>query len=333
MIEHRLGDATILVGDVRDGLATLPAASVHCVVTSPPYWGLRDYGVSGQLGLESSPDEYVSSLVEVFRDVRRVLRDDGTCWLNLGDSYAQNGTAGLRSKDLCGIPWRVAFALQADGWLLRQDIIWQKPSPMPESMKDRCTKAHEYIFLLAKQPRYFFDWVALRERGLADKRIVRRSVWRISPAPYPEAHFATFPPELPRLCITAGTSELGVCSACGAQAVRRIERRRLYCERKNNYVKRTGAKGTGNCISGCVDGVDIQTVGWDTPCSCGAPLTKATVLDPFLGSGTTAAVALSLGRAAIGCELNPEYATMAENRIRAAASESPLFLGDTLAAE
>ena len=184
----------ILIGDALEILRTLEAKSVQTCVTSPPYWGLRDYGVGGQLGLEKTPQEFVGNLVSVFREVRRVLKDDGTLWLNLGDSYAakdknrsinqatQSSTlaggkvtqtqilvqqskivGGLKSKDLCGIPWRVAFALQADGWYLRQDIIWHKPNPMPESVRDRCTKAHEYIFLLSKSPKYFFDIQAIAE--------------------------------------------------------------------------------------------------------------------------------------------------------------------------
>ena len=171
----------LLQGDCLQQLATLPAASVQCCVTSPPYWGLRDYGTAGQLGLEATPDEYVANMVAVFREVWRVLRDDGTLWLNLGDSYASGGRStrdpgqsklhpaqakgmrrpadgeGIKPKDLVGIPWRVAFALQADGWWLRQDIIWHKPNPMPESVTDRCTKAHEYIFLLTKQAKYYYD--------------------------------------------------------------------------------------------------------------------------------------------------------------------------------
>lgn len=185
---------TVHIGDCRDVLPTLPAQSVHCVVTSPPYWGLRDYGVTGQLGLEPTPEEYVANLVAVFREVRRVLRDDGTAWLNLGDSYAADGRGtgwnrvetspkqrtnhgsyfrdairpqhGLKPKDLVGIPWRVAFALQADGWYLRSDIIWSKPNPMPESVTDRPTKSHEYVFLLSKGARYYFDADAVREPSI-----------------------------------------------------------------------------------------------------------------------------------------------------------------------
>jgi hypothetical protein len=189
----------LLIGDCRERLRELEAQSAHCCVTSPPYFGLRDYGHDGQIGLEETPDAFVAQMVEVFREVRRVLRDDGTLWLNLGDSYANDGkwggstggkhvsslhgdsgvgrqkrSTGLKPKDLIGIPWRVAFALQADGWYLRQDIIWAKPNPMPESVRDRCTKAHEYVFLLSKGPRYYFDTEAIAE-GLAEASIARLS--------------------------------------------------------------------------------------------------------------------------------------------------------------
>jgi DNA modification methylase len=302
----------VLIGDCRDVLCTLPDESVHCVVTSPPYWGLRDYGCAGQIGLEPSYADFVAQMVAVFRDVRRVLRGDATLWLNLGDSYAggsianstrpgnpdKNGGAsnrnglgavsGLKPKDLCGIPWRVAFALQADGWWLRQDIIWSKPNPMPESVTDRCTKAHEYLFLLTKSERYYFDQDAIAEpavraglvlhsygTGAKDRADVseandrrtriglanwnqaqpdtrnKRSVWEVCTAPYAEAHFATFPPALIEPCIMAGCPKGG------------------------------------------------------------------TVLDPFGGAGTTALVADRLGRNAILIELNPDYAAMAEHRIKA----------------
>tara|TARA_B100000686_G_scaffold153767_1_gene161221 strand:+ start:128 stop:1096 length:969 start_codon:yes stop_codon:yes gene_type:complete len=301
-------------GDCLQVLKELPAESVHCVVTSPPYWGLRDYGTDGQLGLEETPEQHVSKMVEVFSEVRRVLRTDGTLWLNYGDSYSggktgradtsgddaerrakqygsgtgpgngpreykQRATApGLKPKDLCGIPWRVAFALQADGWYLRQDIIWHKPNPMPESVTDRCTKAHEYIFLLTKAARYHYDADAIKEAAeragsihgggnktdagrndidrntrpvctnpVANTRN-RRSVWTISTAAYPGAHFATFPPKLIEPCIMAGCPEGG------------------------------------------------------------------TVLDPFLGSGTTGAVAQKNGCKFIGIELNEEYLQLAVKR-------------------
>ena len=272
----------IIQADVIAGLAALEDQSVQCVVTSPPYWGLRDYGVEGQIGLEKTPEEYVQRMVEVFREVRRVLRDDGTVWLNIGDGYNANTGAGfngnkrldkknrdtvmdrpswLKPKDMVGIPWRLAFALQADGWYLRSDIIWSKPNPMPESVTDRPTKAHEYVFLLTKRARYFYDADAVREdhtsygdyerrknklklgntdhprsdlhcdkKGFRDRKEYyspngrnRRTVWEIATQPTPEAHFATFPEALVEPCIKAGTSERGCCSVCGAPWVRVVE--------------------------------------------------------------------------------------------------------------
>lgn len=306
----------ILTGDCRETLKTLPDQSVHCCVTSPPYFGLRDYGCKNQIGLEQTPDAFVEELVSVFREVKRVLRNDGTLWLNLGDSYARQGgrestqgrhwdgreadpgamhntrhasDIGLKPKDLIGIPWRVAFALQADGWYLRQDIIWHKPNPMPEPVTDRCTKAHEYIFLLTKRERYFYDAEAIKvdassatikrnkhgfngafkgqfrgtpgEERFQNGRPIespefgkggkanRRSVWTVNTKPYKGAHFATYPPELIRPCILAGCPKGGL------------------------------------------------------------------VLDPFGGSGTTAAVANEEGRDAILCELNPEYIPLINKRI------------------
>ena len=218
---------TVLEGDSRTVLATLPEASVQCCVTSPPYFGLRDYGHNGQIGLEATTDDYVAEMVALFREVRRVLKDDGTLWLNLGDSYAGSGKGpsqslsaeardmthtmhtafvpdGLKPKDLIGIPWRVAFALQADGWYLRSDIIWHKPNPMPESVTDRPTKAHEYVFLLTKSARYYYDAAAIAEPSIDDTRNAR-TVWSITTQPYKGAHFATMPPELARRCIFAGS--------------------------------------------------------------------------------------------------------------------------------
>jgi DNA modification methylase len=313
----------IIEGDCRDVLRTLPAESVHCCVTSPPYFGLRDYGVEGQMGLESSPDEFVAGMVAVFAEVRRVLRDDGTLWLNIGDSYAANrgyqveqtkggpkhGPAqavsgrgqkaadyGVKPKDLIGIPWMLAFALRADGWYLRQDIIWSKPNPMPESVTDRCTKAHEYLFLLTKSPRYYYDVAAIKEpsvdlEGSAaryrssfggekaeamtaaeaegagsrthpigmrvfDGTRNKRSVWTVATQPFKEAHFATFPPALIEPCILAGCPEGG------------------------------------------------------------------TVLDAFGGAGTTGLVAARLQRDAVLIELNPSYAAIARRRIH---GDAPLF--------
>jgi len=300
----------ILHGDVIEKLKELETGTVQCVVTSPPYWGLRNYQVEKQLGLEKTPEEYVEKMVEVFRQIKRVLKHDGTVWLNLGDSYAGGGRnsgnslentsdkqktqihsmsvgkaivpQGLKPKDLVGIPWRVAFALQADGWYLRQDIIWHKPNPMPESVTDRCTKSHEFIFLLTKSAKYKFNQLLedLKPSTFKDKRLFtkdfteqrrdrnypgnaqqgsgmlkptngqanKRSVWTVATKPYKEAHFAVFPPKIPELCIKAGSKE------------------------------------------------------------------GDTVLDPFFGSGTTGWVAQRLGRQWIGIELNEEYIKIANKR-------------------
>lgn len=297
----------VFFGDCRDTMRQLASegVKVQTCVTSPPYFGLRDYGHPGQLGLEPTPDEYVSNMVEVFRCVRDLLADDGTLWLNLGDSYAgsanNGGTTsktmqgtqaatgrnlptkrgdGIKQKDLLGIPWRVAFALQADGWYLRQDIIWSKPNPMPESVTDRCTKAHEYIFMLTKRERYYYDHEAIKEpanpANYRERATVRqtppgqtrqgnlgakrgevlcetrnkRSVWTVATKPYSGAHFATFPPDLIEPCILAGAPAGGI------------------------------------------------------------------VLDPFFGSGTTGQVCQQLGRQWIGCELNPAYEDLQLERTR-----------------
>lgn len=318
---------TIFNKDCIEGLKELPDASVNCCVTSPPYFGLRDYGNDGQIGLEATPDEYVAKMVDVFRGVKRVLKDSGTLWLNLGDSYGayggdtyhgfneryhgngggnskQNNTlngikeikleTGLRPKNLLGIPWRVAFALQANGWYLRQDIIWHKPNPMPESVTDRCTKAHEYIFLLSKSQRYYYDYEAIRYpmleasiqrnqsgwNGNEDRSWVsgkqnnmskylgsakakeaeyanKRSVWTVTTKAFKEAHFATFPEDLIVDCIKAGCPEGGI------------------------------------------------------------------VLDPFMGAGTTALVSRKLNRNYVGFELNPDYIKIAEKRLH---NEIGLFI-------
>ena len=312
-------------GDCRDTMRKWASegVKVQTCVTSPPYFGLRDYGHDGQIGLEQTPEQYIAAMVEVFQCVKDVLADDGTLWLNIGDSYAaqrggthmpaqtvaggvggkgddkafrgmgdekrgaahRNASAiGLKHKDLIGIPWMLAFALRADGWYLRQDIIWHKPNPMPESVRDRCTKAHEYIFLLSKSDRYFFDNEAMREKAVTNLPIVdkssrsrhrlestasgregkdgygsigavapgmrnRRSVWTVATRPYKGAHFATFPTALIEPCILAGS-------------------------RPNDIV-----------------------------------------LDPFMGSGTTAQVAIQHGRQYLGCELNPEYSALQQERI------------------
>lgn len=364
-------------GDVLTRLREMPAESVQCVVTSPPYWGLRDYGTPGQIGLEPTPEAYVAKMVEVFAEVRRVLRRDGTLWLNLGDSYATgagsvgncpgggdqgerwNGPTtqpnrmrlpGLKPKDLVGIPWRVAFALQADGWYLRSDIIWSKPNPMPESVTDRPTKAHEYLFLLAKAERYFFDADAVREpdKGqdharavldgqpslnpsggvLSPHRGIRtlegrngsgrniRSVWTIATQPFHEAHFATFPEKLVEPCIKAGTSEKGCCAECGAGWIRQTETTYSNWADGNNNGKAEGRDPRR--------AHDVKTTGWSPACTHNAPTTPCLVLDPFAGSGTVGVVALRLGRSFLGIELKPEYAEMARRRIY---DDAPLLNG------
>jgi site-specific DNA-methyltransferase (cytosine-N4-specific) len=222
----------VIVGDVRKVLQGFPDGLFQTCVTSPPYWGLRDYGVSGQIGAETDMREYVKDLVTVFREVRRVLADDGTFWLNIGDSYTSGGRTwrdadaknkgrgmsyradtpeGLKPKDLVGIPWRLAFALQDDGWYLRTDIIWNKPNCQPESVKDRPTRSHEFIFLFSKSEKYFYDHEAIKERALDPKQKSknRRTVWNINTEPYPGSHFAVYPRELVRLCIKAGSKEGG----------------------------------------------------------------------------------------------------------------------------
>lgn len=292
--EDMQGSATIFAGDCVESMRRMDADSIHCAVTSPPYWGLRDYGADGQIGLERTAGDYLARMVEVFREVRRVLRPSATLWLNIGDTY--------RDGQLCGIPWRLAFALQEDGWRLRQEIIWSKPSPMPSSVRDRCTTAHESVFMLTKSRRYFYDAKAIGEpyaEGIGRDRLAcpkaavargssegtrmrsafyargwrnRRSVWTIASQNYRGAHFAVMPAPLVEPCILAGTNAAGCCGECG------------------------------------------------TPfdCKCGAARVPCTVFDPFAGSGTTLAVAIANGRSAIGCELNRDYIALAEARIEEA---------------
>lgn len=501
---EQIGDCTLYLGDCLEVLKTLPDASVHCCVTSPPYFGLRDYGMDGQIGLEETPGAFIEKMTEVFREVRRVLRDDGTAWVNMGDSYAgsragpqgESGAManrsvaaarcrqaseeqvvrgkrdakrwgggniphgnGIKPKDLIGIPWRLAFALQDDGWYLRQDIVWSKPNPMPESVRDRCTKAHEYIFLLSKGARYYFDQEAISE-PLAGSSIERlsqdlehqhgssrahaegksngpmkavkrsgnkerkpgaqrgcpkntgsnvcgsvpwegstrnkRSVWTVGTHPFKEAHFATFPEKLIEPCILAGCPG-AVCAHCGTAPImakpncgcyppflpgdfeiietptgtactedpsllvgraghsrprgdnegrRPITRyeQRIYAaqlitspHRKDmerevgpsflHYIRndKSGARPVPQEIlnkwidKGWIAAVEIPEV-------AGMQLRRGTVLDPFMGSGTTGAVAARLGRKSIGIELNPDYLDIAMRRIAAAQEQPDMFL-------
>lgn len=353
--------------------------SVHCVVTSPPYWSLRDYGVSGQVGLESTPEDYIANLVDVFREVRRVLRDDGVCWLNLGDTYALDSkwggspgwrqtaeiagagasrrrrASGLRDGNLIGIPWRVALALQDDGWILRAEVIWSKRSPMPESVKTRPTRSHEQVFLLTKSQGYFYDWFAVTEKATqksAGNGYVRpermswgergpsvsaegyerrnlRTVWTLSSHPFKGGHFAAFPPKLVIPCVKAGTSEHGCCPRCGAQWVREVKKERVptrpavaskvYLEPPVNQD--SPVRSHAGDICGNRDPqrhvTRYVTAGWNPGCECGeSSKTPAVVLDPFGGAGTTPLVAESLGRVGLATELSHEYCLMAEERIR-----------------
>ncbi len=371
------GIASLYLGDVRDVPAGLPEHSVHTCVTSPPYWGLRDYGIDRQLGLEPTPETYIENMVQVFRAVWRVLRDDGTLWLNLGDSYASNWPSpnrrnvidnavsagkradrrphignGLKEKDLVGIPWRVALALQADGWYLRSDIIWSKPNPMPESVTDRPTKAHEYLFLLSKQPRYYYDAEAIREPvtestllrlnqdiesqigstrfigktngnmktvGTPDGRN-KRTVWDIPTQGYSEAHFATFPEKLVEPCILAGTSEHGVCPECGAPWERVVKIREEYKEWATTQ-RYYGEGGKGSAFREAKSNSTLvpqkaDTTGWQPTCVHDLEPMSATVLDPFVGSGTTSVVANRLGRRSIGIDISEEYLALATKRIQ-----------------
>ena len=412
-------DINILQGDCIESLKKLEDQSINTCITSPPYWGLRDYGTAewdggdincdhvanpnatkkmgneefnknrpsrestktkgyyekecpkcgavrkdSQLGLEETPDEFANNLVKVFREVKRVLRDDGTVWLNLGDSYSSGGrttttnqslrgdkdygvtrpkpSEGIKPKDLIGIPWRVAFALQQDGWYLRQDIIWHKPNPMPESVKDRCTKAHEYIFLLSKNVKYYFDNDAIKEdakypqgpnspqsikkgkgefgmdtRGglskigaLAKKN--KRSVWTVTTKPFKGAHFATFPKDLIEPCVLAGCPEK-MCCECGTPYKRQMQKTGEFQRRWSKTI--ATAEGSPHEGQSSMQNI-YEDLGLQKQCDCQTNETKAgTVLDPFGGSGTTGIVAAQHNRNAVLLELNQEYIDLAKARI------------------
>jgi DNA modification methylase len=364
-------------------LKALPSNYVNCAVTSPPYWGLRNYGIDGQIGLEPTMHAFIDRMVVLFREVRRVLRDDGTLWLNLGDSYAGSGKGGnpegsqwsgfvankareasaktqangvpngLKPKDLCGIPWRVALALQDDGWYLRSDIIWAKPNPMPESVTDRPTKAHEYIFLLTKSVKYWYDSDAIREpckqesserakRGVSDhhKNLHipgqtqhsmhkarangegyampttrnKRTVWHVNPKGYDQAHFATYPMALIDPCVKAGCPPQ-VCVACGAPW-ERVTSPATGGAIGQSWHDHSRDMETGNFKVASSKGYSPpKTIGWQPTCDCHADTRPGIVYDPFMGAGTTALVAIQNGRHYLGSELNPEYVAMARQRI------------------
>ena len=411
---HEDAYSTFLLGDVREELRSVATESIHTVVTSPPYWGLRDYGSEprvwggdpecshvwadtacrscgawcGSLGFEPTPELYVEHLVQVFRAVRQVLRKDGTVWLVLGDSYAGSAQGwgknrqwagpkqatnrgslnrppdtiyqrppgyisslqpnGLKPKDLVGIPWRVALALQADGWWLRSDIIYSKPNPMPERVTDRPTTSHEHVFLLSKSKRYFYDADAIREDNslgslkrckpgeaipkhrkfggstranpnFLDGQVFQangrnaRSVWTIPTAPFPGGHFATFPTALVERCIKAGTSKHGCCAECGAPWARVVEKTVHQNSREPAHVPDNSPTKTNS--TGWAP-TTAPTDRWLPVCKHDVPVVPCTVLDPFVGSGTTALVAKKLGCYCVGIDLSEEYLKMAVERCR-----------------
>ena len=304
----------ILYGDCLQTLSSIKEQSVNTCVTSPPYWGLRDYGEDNQLGQEETPEKFVENLVNVFREVHRVLKDDGTVWLNLGDTY-NNKIEKLKSKDLVGIPWKVAFALQADGWYLRQDIIWHKPNPMPESVKDRCTKSHEYIFLLSKSPKYYYDNEAIKEeiQDESAKRLLRGvsdNHKNSFGAPGQTPHTMNKPRKNVRKQFTSdmGGSETSFKNYSGYKK----EDGTLMIGEKRN--KRSVWTVTTKPYSEA----HFATYPHDLiiPCILAGCPEGGTVLDPFGGSGTTAQVASQLNRNAILCELNPEYVELAKKRLQ-----------------
>lgn len=330
----------ILQGDCRDVLRTLPDESVHCCVTSPPYWGLRDYGVDGQIGLEESLHDFVGQMVGVFREVRRVLRKDGTCWVNLGDSYAgarggAQGTSGqladrsvaksqcrergfaltapeIKPKEICGVPWRVAFALQADGWFLRQDIVWHKPNPMPESVTDRCTKAHEYLFLLTKAGGYWWDADAIREP-------VTGGAHRRGSDPPPAGWGQGEEPRTARELQREGVhrkSKPGVPPKSAPAGNGRVRANDSFQSAVTDLVIDRNKRSVWTVPSEPYKGAHFATYppSLIRPCILAGCPVGGTVLDPFGGSGTTGQVALELGRRAILIELNPEYVALAHQR-------------------
>lgn len=295
--------ATFLQGDAIDALKKLADGSVHCCVTSPPYWRQRDYEHDRQIGGEKQKKwDYLLSLVEVFREVKRVLRDDGTLWLNIGDTYDKKSPAL--------IPHLLSQGMQHDaGWTLRQSIIWAKPSPMPESVRNRCTRSHEHVLLFTKGGGYYFDPVAIPE--------FRKDVWTIPSKGYGGAHFAVMPERLAEVCILAGTSDSGCCPHCGTQWVRKVRRTRVPT-RPGTSTKATRPAIVQGNRDPLRHVTKVEMLGWEPGCNCElgvASFTPCVVLDPFAGSGTTLAVSEKLGRDSIGIELNPDYIKLAKERV------------------
>jgi DNA modification methylase len=387
---HQDAGATVYLGDAREVLADLPAGSVDCCVTSPPYWGIRDFGVPhtvwdgdpgcrhrwaraggrtrraerittftpgapeghrrrsgrdggsfcrlcgawrGSLGLEPTPDLFVAHMVEVFREVRRVLKPWAVLWLNLGDTYyhATQGTRphpahGLKAKDLVGVPWRLALALQADGWFLRADLVWAKPSAMPEPVRDRPVRAHEMVFLLAPSDRYFYDAEALRELHAESPSLdFRRSVWTIGRELATEAHTATFPSRLVEACVLAGTSAAGCCAMCGRPWERVVEVTYTQAAGKNFTRSRAQRDPRARATFRAHLTRKAITTGWQPTCDCGAPAVPAVVLDPFAGAGTTVMVADRLGRRSVAIDISPAFTALIRdnrNRLKHTAKEA-----------
>jgi len=325
----------ILQGNVTDKLKELETGTVQCVVTSPPYWGLRDYGVDGQLGLEETPEEYVEKMVKVFREIKRVLKKDGTVWLNLGDSYSSGGRTSttnqslrgnknygvtrpkpnkeIKPKDLIGIPWRVAFALQADGWYLRQDIIWHKPNPMPESVTDRCSKAHEYIFLLTKSARYYYNADAIKEpiKDESAKRLLRGvsdEHKNVNGAPGQTLHSMNQPRDNVRKGFMP-TMGGGGSSFIDHSGYMRKDGSMMVNDKRNK-------RSVWTINTQPYKGAHFATFPQKLPelCIKAGSSEGDIILDPFFGSGTTGYVAQKLGRRWIGIELNEEYIKIANKR-------------------
>lgn len=301
----------IIIGDALDALRELPSGIADTCVTSPPYYGLRDYGVDGQIGIESTPQAYIERLVGVFREVRRVLRDDGTLWINIGDSYAGSGKGRdgyfgeLKRKDLMGVPWMLAFALRADGWYLRQDIIWHKPNPMPESVKDRCTKSHEYIFLLSKSSRYYFDGDAIAE-PISESTKKRLSQKVEDQAGSVRAYGKTNGPM--KACAPRYGGRKYTATPDVFYRTKSGNMYELRPKRNKRSVWTVSTKPFKDAHFAVYPDTLVL------PCILAGSRNGGTVLDPFIGSGTTAEVAHRLGRDCIGIDINPEYAPLIRKR-------------------